>query len=497
MTFPRRWALLQNYHGRGNFRNNRYLCSKSRVDTQFVHRLNQDTDIMAQNLTQDLIDLGNRRLGTDKAAELGLDHRKSSFHVAALVIMGKKGRAVEVVEVPHPLPEAIEFMGFPHTVRVRTERDVGSPAHCLYRPNASPGRVGLVSSDFVDRKRLGCFSYKPRKLFHICRLRRGSFNSSDDVRLDADHDMGLHPSLPLPLLSPFVVKPAVVDRCSKARGIRRKVHLNSPHGHSTLLNQGLEQRRQFGLLQVPECAGKGWLLVQKALRLSVPQRRYNPPTGHRRIRLERQSKHHIRQGQTGPSKGLRRLLDTVTEVTKQCHEVFKLVSLRGVVRCPILDMGGLRFRSESSTISRRHDGANNSVVIRGRRRYSTVRPRFGYIVSNIAKKVKLNRSFSASLTFEFWRYSHISGSVSNYSVTYECSVANSVTEHSRMVPRAGFEPAWRKTAGGFQDRCVYRFHHLGIDRGRAHRFLARFLGAPPLIKMASPRRTQRCCGLSS
>ena len=117
-------------------------------------------------------------------------------------------------------------------------------------------------------------------------------------------------------------------------------------------------------------------------------------------------------------------------------------------------------------ISESDDGANTSVAIRGRRRYRAVRPRFKDIVSNIAKTVNLNRAFTAPVSFKFWFYPHIAGSVSNHNVAYRCSVADSVAEYNRRVPRAGLEPARRKTASGFQDHCVCHFRHLGTAAQR-------------------------------
>jgi hypothetical protein len=57
---------------------------------------------MAKNLAQDFVDLGNFRLGTDTAAELGFDHRESRFDVRPPVIVLQK-----ILFAIHMVPTAI------------------------------------------------------------------------------------------------------------------------------------------------------------------------------------------------------------------------------------------------------------------------------------------------------------------------------------------------------------------------------------------------------
>ena len=65
---------------------------------------------MTQNLDQDLVNLGYRRLRPDGATELGLDHREGRFHVRSLVVVGQEFGPVEVVVVVRPLPQAIPLV---------------------------------------------------------------------------------------------------------------------------------------------------------------------------------------------------------------------------------------------------------------------------------------------------------------------------------------------------------------------------------------------------
>ncbi len=63
----------------GHFWDNWFFCSKSlsakyRFDPQFIDGLDENDDIMAQDFSQNFVDLGHWRLGTNGSAELGLDH---------------------------------------------------------------------------------------------------------------------------------------------------------------------------------------------------------------------------------------------------------------------------------------------------------------------------------------------------------------------------------------------------------------------------------------
>ena len=60
---------------------------------------------MAKNLAENLVNLSGRTLGPDRTAKLGLNHREGSLDIRPLVIVGKKRISIEVVEMPHALPE--------------------------------------------------------------------------------------------------------------------------------------------------------------------------------------------------------------------------------------------------------------------------------------------------------------------------------------------------------------------------------------------------------
>ena len=87
---------------------------------------------MTENLTQDLIDLGHRRLGSDEAAEFRFDHREHRLDLASLMVMVKEGRAVEVVVVPHPAPKAVKFVVALGRGGVNLEGDISCPTYGIH-----------------------------------------------------------------------------------------------------------------------------------------------------------------------------------------------------------------------------------------------------------------------------------------------------------------------------------------------------------------------------
>ena len=76
-------------------------------DAELIERVNQDNDVVAQDLGQNLVHLGRIALGLDTGAELPLDNRHRGFDVAALVVMGGELVAVEAEVVVHLGPYAV------------------------------------------------------------------------------------------------------------------------------------------------------------------------------------------------------------------------------------------------------------------------------------------------------------------------------------------------------------------------------------------------------
>ncbi len=65
---------------------------------------------MAQNLAQYLINLSYGSLRTNEATKLALNHREGSFCVRPLVVVLQEGFPIEIIEVPHAIPEPVKLM---------------------------------------------------------------------------------------------------------------------------------------------------------------------------------------------------------------------------------------------------------------------------------------------------------------------------------------------------------------------------------------------------
>ncbi|GEM_PF-3643293 len=65
---------------------------------------------MTQYLTENFIDLSNRRLGANRGTELGFNHAESRLNVRPLVVVRQESLLVEIVEVPHLSPQAVKLL---------------------------------------------------------------------------------------------------------------------------------------------------------------------------------------------------------------------------------------------------------------------------------------------------------------------------------------------------------------------------------------------------
>ena len=161
-----------------------------------------------------------------------------------------------------------------------------------------------------------------------------------------------------------------------------------------------------------------------------------------------------------------RLWDTGTQVGQQLHKAVFFGGLSPIVVVPVLRIGRtfgyLRRGCSGAIIRGNHGGADTYVMVRGRRCFQHRRLRFvPAIVVDNREEVKLKCGGSPPIQLGLRRYAYRADTVSTHNVAYDCSVADSVTERGRGVPRAGFEPARCNNTGDFADRCVCQFHHLG------------------------------------
>ena len=228
---------------------------------QFIYRLYQNTNIVAENLTKDFINLSDRGFSPYRTSELALNHGEGGLDIRPFVIMSKEGFPIEVVEVPHPLPESIKGLGSLTTLRVTSERDIGCGIYRLNSVEILFAGVGFVSRHFIDGESLGSGIYQLGKLRGIRCLSWCGLNASYNMSFDTAHQVGFNPFGFAPHFTPFVVEPSVIGCSREARGINGKVGLYGSERAGTLLNERFEKHGQFRVFKVSECA-----VVMRSLR---------------------------------------------------------------------------------------------------------------------------------------------------------------------------------------------------------------------------------------
>lgn len=291
---------------------------------------------MAEHFTQNFIDLSNGGFCPNRTAELGLYHREGTLHIRPLMIMSQELFPVEVVEVPHSMPQAvITSSGASHTPSVALEWDVGSTAYGLDCMKVTAARVGFVCRHLIDCKCLGGLIHQGNKLDCISRFICGSFNTGNDVSFYSTHNVGFYKSL-LTAVAVFMVIPSGVCCGGKPRGINSKVHFNYFQRAGTLLYKAFKQWSQFGILQITECTIIVGGLTNHPVFLSLFQLAGKSPAGHSAVGLEHQPEHDIGQWQTGTAKPVLWLLNAITEVMEQGYKVFLFMGLSLIIGCPFL-----------------------------------------------------------------------------------------------------------------------------------------------------------------
>jgi hypothetical protein len=110
---------------------------------------------MAKDFTKDFINLSNRGLSPDHRSELYFNHRVNSLGIRPLVVMLEKGFPIDVVVVPHSLPDAIKFVHPRQRNRGRIENVSGHLVHSI---------IGDLWNDLSERKQYALVSESMPKL---------------------------------------------------------------------------------------------------------------------------------------------------------------------------------------------------------------------------------------------------------------------------------------------------------------------------------------------
>ena len=120
---------------------------------------------MAKNLAKNFINLSDRGFSSNRSPELGLNHGEGGLHIRPLVIMSQESIPIEVVEVPHAIPETVKLMMIvSHASRIDLEGDISRATLRLNGMEISPVGVGFVSRDFIDVECLSCLCLPEREV---------------------------------------------------------------------------------------------------------------------------------------------------------------------------------------------------------------------------------------------------------------------------------------------------------------------------------------------
>jgi hypothetical protein len=338
MTLALKRRVLQELGGNWPFP---IKSPESRLKPQLVYALDKDTDVMAENLAQNLVDLSSRCLSPNRTTELSLNHRESGLHIRPLVVVSQERFPIEVVEVPHSVPQAvIGSCRASHSPSIALERNVGYPAYRLDGVKVLTAGIGFVRRHLVDVECLGGLVQQGDKLGRIARLVRRCLNTGNNMGLYPTDEVGLNPRLPL-AVAVFVVVPPVIDAGGKTRGVNGEVRLDRSQRGGTLLNQAFEKRCQFGILKVAESAGERRRLGDQPSGFRSPQVGHKASAGHSAIDLISNPKHHVSQRQSRTPKFVFWLGYAVTEVSEQSDKMLLLMGLCLIIRSPLLSAGHL------------------------------------------------------------------------------------------------------------------------------------------------------------
>lgn len=310
---------------------------------------------MTEHFAQHFVNLSSRRLAANRAAELRLNHGEGSLYVRPLVIMSQEAFPIEVVEVPHFIPETVKLVVMvSHACRIDLERDERCPADCLDCMKVSPVRICFISRNLVDVEGLGGRVHQGGKLNVISRLIRGSFYACHNMGVHPAHQMSLNPSLFAPFLAVFVVKPSGIGGGSEARRVNCEVSLYRSQWACALFNEGFQEWSQFGGFQITGIAGERRGFGDQFLCLRFSQAGHEAPTGHGAISPVGNTENHVSQWESWPTEPVFRLRDAIAEVTEQFNKAFFLVHLSIVVSRPFLSaryLYGLRQSSRAIWLS--------------------------------------------------------------------------------------------------------------------------------------------------
>lgn len=116
---PQKWAILKYFRHWKAIRalvTRTFLCNfppKLGFDVQFVHTLNQTTNVVTEYFTESFIDLRRLGLAPQTVTELCFDHGERRFDVALFVVLLHEPVLIVLIVEVHPTPEGCSCCALP------------------------------------------------------------------------------------------------------------------------------------------------------------------------------------------------------------------------------------------------------------------------------------------------------------------------------------------------------------------------------------------------
>jgi len=166
----------------------RFFGPKNRVDSEFVHFVDENDEVMREHLTKRFVDNSNVRLATQAVPKLAFHHAERGFNIGPLLVVLQRviPPALKVVVHLRPRSAAIPAMA-------RAKEIYGVAPSFANRIGVCPRSVTFVRRDFRNLKvfRRGC--YQSGQHFGIARVPTMDFNGGHDIGFHPHHDVALNP----------------------------------------------------------------------------------------------------------------------------------------------------------------------------------------------------------------------------------------------------------------------------------------------------------------
>jgi hypothetical protein len=168
-----------------------FICPELRLDAELIDGLDDAAEVMAEHLAKHFVGLRDGRLASQPLAKLSLNHGERSLHVRAFVVVLHEILLVVLIPKKEPLPH--RAAASVRRRRVLAKGDVRRAAVDENKVQVLLGGIGFVRGHLADLKvPRGRLNERP-ELRAIARVRVANFNRGDDVRVDARHQVNLHP----------------------------------------------------------------------------------------------------------------------------------------------------------------------------------------------------------------------------------------------------------------------------------------------------------------